>query len=73
MIKAARFPLLKALAQSDFSCVPALGTPQVLDLARGDYIPKRNPFYRRALVLELTGESIGFRQRMRREVHKRKE
>jgi DNA replication protein DnaC len=42
-IKAARFPLLKELADFDFSCVPALNKQQVLDLARGSYIPKAEP------------------------------
>ncbi len=42
-IKAARFPLLKELADFDFSCVPALNKQQVLDLARGQYIPKAEP------------------------------
>jgi DNA replication protein DnaC len=43
LIKAARFPLLKELADFDFSCVPALNKQQVLDLARGQYIPKAEP------------------------------
>ena len=42
-IKAAHFPLLKELANFDFSCVPALNKQQVLDLARGHYIPKAEP------------------------------
>ncbi len=42
-IKAAHFPLLKELANFDFSCVPALNKQQVLDLARGGYIPKAEP------------------------------
>jgi DNA replication protein DnaC len=37
-IKAARFPVLKELADFDFSCVPSLNKLQVLDLARGGYI-----------------------------------
>jgi DNA replication protein DnaC len=36
-IKAARFPLLKELADFDFSCVPSLNKQHVLDLARGNY------------------------------------
>ena len=39
-IKAARFPVLKELADFDFSCVSSLNKLQVLDLARGSYIPK---------------------------------
>lgn len=40
-IKAARFPMLKELADFDFSAVPLLNKAQVLDYARGDYIHKR--------------------------------
>lgn len=40
-IKAARFPLLKELADFDFSAVPTLNKAQVLDLARGEYIQKK--------------------------------
>jgi DNA replication protein DnaC len=39
-IKAARFPVLKELADFDFSCVSSLNKLQVLDLARGGYIQK---------------------------------
>jgi DNA replication protein DnaC len=39
-IKAAHFPVLKELADFDFSCVPSLNKQQVLDLARGEYISK---------------------------------
>ena len=39
-VKAARFPVLKELADFDFSCVPSLNKLQVLDLARGGYIQK---------------------------------
>jgi DNA replication protein DnaC len=39
-IKAARFPLLKELADFDFSCVPSLNKLQVLDLARSSYLQK---------------------------------
>jgi DNA replication protein DnaC len=42
-IKAARFPLLKELADFDFSCVPSLNKQHVLDLARGNYLPKAEP------------------------------
>jgi DNA replication protein DnaC len=40
-IKAARFPMLKELADFDFSAVPLLNKAQVLDFARGDYIRQR--------------------------------
>jgi DNA replication protein DnaC len=40
-IKAARFPMLKELADFDFSAVPLLNKAQVLDYARGDYIRQR--------------------------------
>lgn len=39
-IKAARFPVLKELADFDFSCVSSLNKLQVLDLARGGYLQK---------------------------------
>jgi DNA replication protein DnaC len=39
-IKAAHFPVLKELADFDFSCVPSLNKLQVLDLAQGAYIRK---------------------------------
>ncbi|MBU1752154.1 MAG: IS21-like element helper ATPase IstB [Chloroflexi bacterium] len=42
-IKAARFPVLKELADFDFSCVPSLNKQRVLDLARGEYILKAEP------------------------------
>lgn len=42
-IKAARFPVLKQLADFDFSAVPALNKAQVLDLARGSYLAKAEP------------------------------
>lgn len=42
-IKAARFPLLKELADFDFSCVPSLNKQRVLDLARGEYLAKAEP------------------------------
>jgi DNA replication protein DnaC len=42
-IKAARFPLLKELADFDFACVPSLNKQHVLDLARGEYLPKAEP------------------------------
>ncbi len=40
-IKAARFPLLKELADFDFSAVPALNKAMILDLARGEYLQNR--------------------------------
>jgi len=43
LIKLARFPLLKELADFDFSCVPSLSKPRVLDLAQGGYIRQAEP------------------------------
>jgi DNA replication protein DnaC len=40
-IKTARFPVLKELADFDFSTVPLLNKAQVLDFARGEYIQRR--------------------------------
>lgn len=40
-LKFARFPVAKELADFDFSAIPALNKVQVLDLARGEYILKR--------------------------------
>lgn len=40
-IKVARFPLLKELGDFDFSAVPTLNKAQILDLARGEYVQKR--------------------------------
>jgi DNA replication protein DnaC len=42
-IKAARLPVLKELADFDFSALPTLNKAQVIDLARGEYIRKREP------------------------------
>jgi DNA replication protein DnaC len=42
-IKLARFPVLKELADFDFSALPSLNKAQVLDLSRGEYIRKREP------------------------------
>jgi len=42
-IKAARFPVLKELADFDFSAIPSLNKAQVLDLARGEYIAHHEP------------------------------
>jgi len=40
-IKAARFPVLKELASFDFSAIPGLDKARVLDLARGEFIARR--------------------------------
>lgn len=40
-IKAARFPLMKELADFDFSVVPMLNKALILDHARGEYIQRR--------------------------------
>jgi DNA replication protein DnaC len=40
-MKEARFPVLKELADFDFSALPNLNKARILDLARGEYIPKR--------------------------------
>lgn len=42
-IRAARFPVVKDLAEFDFSAVNGLNKALVLDLARGGYIPKAEP------------------------------
>jgi DNA replication protein DnaC len=42
-IKAARFPVVKDLADFDFSAIPKLNKAQVLELARGDYIARAAP------------------------------
>lgn len=42
-IKAARFPVLKELADFDFSLIPQLNKQRVLDLARGEYIARAEP------------------------------
>ncbi len=39
-INGARFPMLKELADFDFSCVPGLNKQRVLELARGEYLNK---------------------------------
>jgi len=39
-IKAARFPVLKELADFDFSSVPSLNKQRVLELARGEYLDR---------------------------------
>jgi DNA replication protein DnaC len=43
LIKAARFPVLKELADFDFSCVPSLSKPRVLELAQSGYIRQAEP------------------------------
>ena len=43
LIKAARFPVLKELADFDFSCVPSVNKQRVLELAQGGYIRKAEP------------------------------
>lgn len=43
LIKVARFPVLKELADFDFSCVPSLSKPRVLELAQGGYIRQAEP------------------------------
>ena len=42
-VKLARFPVLKELADFDFSALPTLNKAQVLDQSRGEYIYKREP------------------------------
>ena len=42
-IKAARFPVLKELADFDFSAIPQLNKQRVLDLARGEYLTQKVP------------------------------
>jgi len=42
-LKAAHFPLLKELADFDFSAIPQLNKQRVLDLARGEYIKQTMP------------------------------
>ncbi len=42
-ISAARFPVLKELADFDFSAIPLLNKQRVLDLARGEYLHKAQP------------------------------
>ena len=40
-LKAARFPAPKTLAEFDFTARPGVNKPLILDLARGDYLGKR--------------------------------
>ena len=42
-IKAARFPVLKELADFDFSCISSPNKQRLLELARGTYIQKAEP------------------------------
>ena len=42
-IRTARFPAIKELADFDFSALPQLNKANILDLARGEYILKREP------------------------------
>lgn len=42
-LKAAHFPLLKELADFDFSAIPQLNKQRILDLARGEYIKQIMP------------------------------
>ena len=42
-IRTARFPAIKELADFDFSALPQLNKASILDLARGEYILKREP------------------------------
>lgn len=41
-VKAARFPVLKELADFDFSALPKLNKAEILDLTRGEYLQKRS-------------------------------
>jgi len=41
-VKDARFPVLKELADFDFSAIPSLNKAMILDLARGEYLQKRS-------------------------------
>jgi len=43
LIKLARFPVLKELADFDFGCVPSLNKQRVLELAQGGYIRQAEP------------------------------
>jgi len=43
LIRAARFPALKEWADVDCSCLPQRSKPQVLELARGEYIRQAEP------------------------------
>jgi DNA replication protein DnaC len=43
LIKEARLPVLKELADFDFTCVPSVSKQQVLELAQGSYIRRAEP------------------------------
>ncbi len=43
LVKAARFPMLKELADFDFSLVPSVNKAEILDLARGAYLTRAEP------------------------------
>jgi DNA replication protein DnaC len=43
LIRAARCPARKKLADVEFSCLPQLPKPQVLELARGVYLQTAEP------------------------------
>ncbi len=42
-VKAARFPVLKELADFDFSALPDLNKAYILDLARSEYVARHEP------------------------------
>lgn len=42
-LKAAKFPLIKELADFDFSVIPQLNKQRILNLARGEYLGKAEP------------------------------
>jgi DNA replication protein DnaC len=42
-VKDAHFPVLKEMADFDFSALPSLNKARILDLARGEYISKHEP------------------------------
>jgi DNA replication protein DnaC len=43
LVREAHFPVLKELADFDFSCVPSLSAQRVLELAQGQYIRQAEP------------------------------
>lgn len=42
-IKMARFPVMKELADFDFSAIPSLNKQQILEMSQGQYIERREP------------------------------
>jgi hypothetical protein len=72
-VKAARFPVLKELADFDFSCLTSPTSAQVLRLAQGDYIRQAEPILlvghpglgktHLATALALTAARQGFKVR----------